>query len=222
MTSAQATTGIHALPTSKNRGWLASAIVGWVVTVAVGFSILWNYASRGVAPQHHSVSVQRLISAGAVMGEMSVIMAIHPLCPCTRDSIEQLDRLAAKLPGLRITVLVTVPESDSDEWFDSGTVRSAKAIPGAHVLPDREGVLAAVLGMSRSGHTLLIDSECHVRFNGGLTSSRLHTFASPGVDAALEMARGAIPRVCESDVYGCVLVGAHDDKEENVGRGDVQ
>ncbi|MBL0921576.1 MAG: hypothetical protein IBJ10_05540, partial [Phycisphaerales bacterium] len=109
---------------------------------------------------------------------------VHPRCPCTRATIEELSRLSARL-GERASLHFWFfrPEREPDAWAHSASWKAAAAIVGATVATDPEGRLAAEAGAAASGHVVLRAPNGHPVFAGGVTLTRGHVGPSPGGDA---------------------------------------
>jgi hypothetical protein len=88
-------------------------------------------------------------------------------------------------------------------------------MPRTRLIIDENGDLARSLGMTHSSHVLVVDRVGQSQFSGGMTSSRLHSFASPGAAAAEDVANGRVPAIRTTDVFGCELVGAEGPGSEN-------
>src|SRR5947209_1990485 len=79
---------------------------GWAAAVASGGWQLWTYASTA-APQAQA-PVQWPVPSNLSHDAMlpTLVMAVHPKCPCSRASIGELARLMAQCDGkLAATVL---------------------------------------------------------------------------------------------------------------------
>src|SRR5437867_1902866 len=74
---------------------LLLAILLWFVSVGAGLSFLWSYENAaGVAAAAPSrwPNESRIKPAP---DRATLVMLTHPQCPCTRASIEELDKLMA-------------------------------------------------------------------------------------------------------------------------------
>src|SRR5260370_1502519 len=71
----------------------------WLSVVGAGFTFVLNYQNLvgrvGVAPQHWPARTQIVPNPS---GD-TLIMFVHPQCPCTRASIEELNLLLARCPS---------------------------------------------------------------------------------------------------------------------------
>jgi hypothetical protein len=144
--------------------------------------------------------------------QLTLVMFVHPRCPCTNASLEELSRLAARSEGeLDVNIVLVKPPDAPVDW-DRSRLRSAAAkIAGAKVLTDEGGSEAYRFGAETSGLVLLYDRHGRLAFRGGITAGRGHQGDNPGARAVLDQVRG-LDRVrgsgdglAESPVYGCPL-----------------
>jgi len=110
----------------------------------------------------------------------------------------------------RVVVLVTIPKGAGQSWRNTATCAAAGRIPGALLVADEDGRLAADLGFATSGHIAAYSRVGQLVFSGGVTGSRGQRGENDGAEA-LAAALGAKPaarigsaRV--SSVYGCETV----------------
>src|SRR5438045_118860 len=98
----------------------------------------------------------------------TLLMFAHPRCPCTRASIEELNRLLAKCEGkLDTKVLFFEPKNYPPDWARSSLWKSAAAIPGVVAQADPNGIEARRFGASTSGFVVLYEPKGQLIFRGG-------------------------------------------------------
>ena len=133
-------------------------------------------------------------------------MFAHPRCPCTRASIEELNRLLAQSSGrIAAHVLFFKPSSYPADWTHSELWRTAAAIPGVTVGDDIDNVLARKFGAGTSGYVLLYNPAGQLLFHGGITGSRGHAGDNLGESTVISLALGKSTGVTQTPVYGCSL-----------------
>ena len=136
----------------------------------------------------------------------TLVMVVHPRCPCSRASLAELAQIMARCRSRVSASVVFVQYAGvSPQWMRSGTWRQAAAIPGVRVLPDPGGMLARRLGARTSGQTYLYDMRGRLLFSGGLTSERGHEGDSAGLRAVLALLRGRSASRSRTLVFGCRL-----------------
>src|SRR5882672_12720150 len=120
--------------------------------------------SIGIAPEHWPAEAQITLDSK----HDTLVMFAHPQCPCTRASMEELNRLLAQSEG-RVTARVVFlkPGKFSDDWTKTDLWRSAAAIPGVTVHEDLDGAQARLFGAETSGDVLLYDIHGQLLFKGG-------------------------------------------------------
>ena len=136
----------------------------------------------------------------------TLVMVAHPRCPCTRASLEELNRILAHDSDKLVADVVFIqPPGAAGDWSATDVVRAARAIPGVHVLIDAEETEARRFGARTSGQTLLYDAGGRLRFRGGITAARGHAGDNAGrsaIQALLE--QGAVDQA-HTSVFGCAL-----------------
>jgi hypothetical protein len=145
---------------------------------------------------------------------LTIVMAVHPECPCTAASLEQLDRLMTRNPhSIQTVALFWAEETDTapSPAVDNEYHRRLSVLPNVTIVADPGGKKAESFGAVVSGSVAAYDAEGNLRFQGGLTASRGHAGSSAGMDMLEAIARGRIPgNVAETPAFGCAL-------EENSG-----
>ena len=123
----------------------------------------------------------------------TLVMFAHPRCPCTRASIEELNRMLVKCEGkLDATVLFSQPSNYPPDWSRSPFWNSAAAIPGVVAQIDVDGLEAKRFGAGPSGFVVLYDATGRLVFSGGITASRGHAGENAGADAIVSLVNGEV------------------------------
>ena len=120
----------------------------------------------------------------------SLVMAVHPECPCTRASLGELQRLRAKLGDrLALSYLVFAPGAHADTWLPAFERRLTRLGLEGRVIADPDGAIAAGLGCRTSGSVVMYAPDGTARFWGGITAARGHHGDNLGSDAVLAVVR---------------------------------
>jgi hypothetical protein len=136
----------------------------------------------------------------------TLVLAVHPQCPCTRATIAELSRLMAHAQGkLSAFVLFLKPEAQSSEWVETDLWSNASLIPGVEVRVDHAGVEAARFGALTSGATALYDRNGELVFYGGITSGRGHEGDNDGRSSIEALINSRMPAQTQTAVFGCPL-----------------
>lgn len=189
-----------------------AAVFLWATAVAAGFALHLDYARTpgdtgnppDAWPDH--VAVER--RAGA----HTLLVALHPRCPCSRATIDGLRCVdAAAGTSAEIIFLVSEPEEPSAEWVaDRASLRLSEGFSGARVVRDPGGELSARFGLRTSGHVLAFDADGRLWFSGGVTPLRGERGPCVGRDRLIAgiTSHRDTPAVTagESPVFGCPLV----------------
>jgi hypothetical protein len=206
-----------------NRARLAlPLIVLWAVAVAFGFSRMLSYETtpgRGASAPLHTVfaSLPRLCAASPQSGAdpryragLPVLLVFaHPKCPCTRATIANLAVLmAAAIGHVNTYVLFVHLPSTPPGWEKTDLWQSAEAIPGVHVLADRDGALARHFGVETSGQALLYGTAGNLLFRGGITEGRGHYGDSTGSSDILALLHHPSMQAMNAPVFGCSIFGS--------------
>jgi len=179
----------------------------WLLAVGAGFALILNYQNAhgaiGSTPDHWPAKTQISLDPE----RDTLVMFAHPQCPCTRASVEELNRLLAQVKG-RVTAQVWFfkPGQLSADWSKTGLWRSAEAIPGVTVHDDIDGLQAALFGAETSGSVFLYDIRGRLLFKGGITGSRGHAGDNPGEASIVSLCAGQPVDLFQTPVYGCSLL----------------
>ncbi len=196
------TTAVATAPKRRD----AVLIAVWLLVVLTGYLCLWKYKSTPgeLGPAPHSWPAETRIERAG--GRPTLVMFAHPMCPCSRASIDELAIIVSKSGGaVDAHVLFDKPASEGDDWTNTDLWRSARAIPGVSVSVDADGVEARRFGASTSGHVVLYDPAGHLLFAGGITNARGHEGDSEGRRAVLAYLRGGAATRTEAPVFGCSI-----------------
>ncbi len=178
----------------------------WLVIGSAGLWIIFEYentpSDMESAPLHWPVSSQIVVPSGRPV----FLMFVHPQCPCTRASIEELDTLMASCQNRLETYLLFVrPKAFDVEWVRSNLWKQASGIPGVHLYRDDEGKEAKKFHATVSGQTLLYNEKGRLLFNGGITGSRGHSGDNKGRDSVISFVLKGNTKTNRAFVFGCSL-----------------
>lgn len=198
---------------------LQIAIGCWLLAVGGGFLVITHYQNgagkAGNSPQHWPVGTQ----VARDSKRDTLLMFVHPQCPCTSASMEELNRLLARSHDkVAVQVWFFSPTNFSENWAQGKLWQSATAIPGVTVHLDRNGAQARFFGAETSGYVLLYDTRGELLFKGGITGSRGHAGDNAGESAVAALLAGGKPVVSQSKVYGCSLLNECKASERIVAR----
>src|SRR3954468_7731105 len=78
---------------------LATGLTVWVGCMVTGFALLQNYASTPGAARVPREDATALVAKFRQPTHGLVVIAVHPLCPCTEASLGELGDLLARSNG---------------------------------------------------------------------------------------------------------------------------
>jgi hypothetical protein len=180
----------------------------WLLAVGTGFAMFLNYQNTG----GFSGATAAQLPAGSRLvqtsGRDTLVMFAHPRCPCTRTSLDELNRLMARVSDhVNAQVWFYQPTNAAPAWSRTSSWFSAAAIPGVTVHEDVDGTQARLFGAETSGTILLYDYHGNLLFKGGITGSRGHAGDNLGEDAIASLCLGQAAATNQTPVFGCSLFG---------------
>ncbi|MCA9790500.1 MAG: hypothetical protein KC910_01845, partial [Candidatus Eremiobacteraeota bacterium] len=105
----------------------------------------------------------------------TVLLFVHPKCPCTVASIEEMQRLLACLPARpKVYVLLTTPVGVAPGWEEGLLQRMVTGSVSLDPIVDRGEVETKRFRVFTSGQVVVYDSQGRLQFCGGVTPSRGH------------------------------------------------
>lgn len=181
-------------------------VAGWGALAVAGFIAL---ASIDAVPAPEDDAPERWPAESRLRpaeDRPSLLVFLHPRCPCSRATAAQLERLLAGRTE-RVSARAVLATWPGDGAADAGGLRTRlESVTGLEVVEDPEGVEAARFGATASGAALFYDATGRLRFRGGLTPTRGHVGPSAGADAVEALLCGRGPSVAAAPVFGCGLV----------------
>jgi hypothetical protein len=180
--------------------WMLVAI--WSAAVVCGMWLLATYANT--AGKTASPPAVLGDVPGATFARHQLVMFLHPRCPCSVASVNELARIMSRCASrLDAKVYFVRSESQPAEWERGRLWNLATAIPGTTVEVDVGGKVATRFRSSTSGEVFVYDRHGKLRFHGGITAARGHAGDNLGEFAVMDVALGVNTNVECSPVFGC-------------------
>ena len=185
-----------------------SLFLFWTLLLAAGAGALSRYEFKGSAvmgltdhwPDNPVIQLDS--------EHPTLVMFLHPRCPCSAASIAQLDRVVRRYPGrFRTWVLIVRPEGVPKAWEEGTNAEAARRLPDSTMLLDPAGSLARQFGALYSGTVQAFDHQGNRLFAGGITASRGHEGESLGSLSLQDIGAGRVPGAASMPVFGCPLMG---------------
>jgi hypothetical protein len=187
-------------------------LVFWTLAVGFGMAAMWRFdTTPGIAAESVDWPLTTTLSPQhirlAVAGRDTLVMLVHPRCPCSRASIENLADIMARTQGRLVGFAIFYEPSTNSgsEWDHSDLVALAGKIKGVTTVMDPNGELISKFHGKTSGQTLVYDGTGHLVFNGGITPSRGECGDSTGTESIVSITLFGAAPVHMTPVYGCAL-----------------
>ncbi|MEM7232298.1 MAG: hypothetical protein AAF517_09000 [Planctomycetota bacterium] len=176
----------------------------WLIGIGVGLSVLLRFDYEAGAVGRIATTFPTRTRLEPAENGMTLVMSLHPRCPCSRASIAELERLLARCgESLQATLLFYVPSGFDAAWTDTPTWNRAREVPGVTTEADVDGRLIKRFGFQVSGEAALFDSKSQLRFHGGITPARSHEGTSEGALAVAGIVSGEREDYFEAPSFGC-------------------
>jgi len=180
--------------------------VAWLLVVFAATTALWKHQETpgevAVAP-HDWPETTRL---SRTAGRPTAVLFVHPFCPCTPASIEELRQVAEQMRGkLDVHVVFTLPEGSDASWRTGPNWQAAATIPGAQLRVDDGAEETRRFRARTSGLVALYDAQARLVFNGGITGARGHVGDNGGRQRMLEQLLDPEAPAATWPVFGCSL-----------------
>jgi hypothetical protein len=178
----------------------------WLLIVGIGLSSIFRYENKAGTlgeppnewPEHSAI--QRSPD------RPTLVMMVHPKCPCSRASISDLAVMMVSIQGrVDAHVVFIRPKGFAEDWEKTDLWTNAALIPGVDVSVDNEGLEAQRFRSKTSGQVMLYGTDGRLLFNGGITPARGHLGDNDGSRSLVAILTGTGSVVEQSNVFGCPL-----------------
>lgn len=190
-----------------------AALCGWLGMLSFGMYLVNAYSSKpGQAADAPDLWPEEVTMARSASTH-TLLMIVHPQCPCSRASLWELQGMMRNLQGeMQAIVLFYHPTEADQDWVEGPLWEIAESIPNTELVKDGDGVEAERFGAFTSGQVLLYDERGYLRFSGGITPSRGHMGDSEGKSAIRKILAArdepGFFQAARSLVFGCSIHGA--------------
>ncbi len=189
--------------------FIALTLAVWLCAVVTAMAFIARYSHQpgtaGTPPAQWPVASAIPLSEN----RPTLVMFVHPRCPCSRASLGELAVLLAQSPQrVNVQVVFLKPAEVDARWLESDIWRQAELIYGATLHTDEAGAEAERFHSQTSGDTMLYDVGGKLLFHGGITAERGHAGDNAGRSTLLALLKdqtigaGKIP---STPVFGCAL-----------------
>lgn len=181
-----------------------AAAVAWIAALIGGFAILLHYSMR--AGPSRSAPAALAGAAARASGRFELAVFLHPQCPCSRATVDELARIAERSGDrLHVRAWFVADRALGEAWTRAALWERAQRIPGIELAEDFGAAKAMSMGAETSGTVLLYAPDGRLAYSGGITRARGHAGDNPGADAVVDLVHGRAVERNEFEVFGCSL-----------------
>ncbi len=176
----------------------ATAVVAWAALVALGLQAYFRYQ---VGPGERGAELAQWPAASTLprsTTKPTVIMFVHPSCPCSRASVAELASIATSTTVRPRIVVVFVSDLARGHLWDS-----VGQIAGVERILDASELEATRFGARTSGYVVVYDAYGRLAYAGGITGSRGHVGDNMGKRSVQGVLGGLVAIEVHYGVYGC-------------------
>jgi hypothetical protein len=139
----------------------------------------------------------------------TLVMFVHPHCPCSRASLTELSFLAADCGDrMALSIVFVSPEGSEDGWEHTDLWEQARRVGAATVVCDHDAIEAKRFKVTTSGETRLFGADGRLLFQGGMTRARGHTGDNLGRAALTALVATGTAERSQTPVFGCALINS--------------
>ncbi len=181
---------------------IAIITLPWAASVLTGGFMLWRHQWT---PGHAAAKAPAQLS-GPTKGGARLVVFLHPQCPCSHATVEELNRImTAAGAAVHADLFFYRPRTQTDSWCRTALWREAAELPHTTLLQDTDGIEATRFGAHTSGQTLLYSDKGALVFSGGITPGRAHEGDNVGEETIIAYLRSRRVRAASTPVYGCAI-----------------
>ena len=194
----------------RTRASLTGATVLWLAGVGYGIEQMSRYALTPAVQQPLMPTWPAASSLARTPGRTTLVMFVHPQCPCTRASLAELEQIITANSGntpptLDTFVVFLTPSSMPAGWVASSLLDRARGLRGVSVVSDTNGQEARLFHADISGLVVLYDSHGDLMFSGGITGGRGETGDNAGLRRVRAILTASSVSPQRAPVFGCPL-----------------
>src|SRR5688572_4815656 len=177
----------------------------WATGAVSGLVIMWNYSSVEGSATEAPVVWPESSGLHRALDRYTLVMFVHPRCPCSVASLTNLSNLLNnRIPRRVASIVVFNTDGVAPDRVEDMLRSIASTLPDTVVVDDT-GHEEALFGVRTSGATMLFDSAGVQLFTGGLTAVRGHAGDSSGQELITDLVLAGTTVHAESPVFGCSL-----------------
>lgn len=187
--------------------WAALCVGSWAIASLGGFLALLDYSTAPGEPRAESAVDAWPKTTSLVRSQQvrSLVVFLHPRCPCSRASVRELARL--DLGNTEATFVFFQPEGAASDWHQTDLWQCSQMFEHSRRVVDRGGAEFSAFGANISGCMMLFDEDGALLFRGGITSGRGHEGNSESKHALAKILKSPISPSEKRffPVFGCPI-----------------
>jgi hypothetical protein len=190
------------------RRLLAFSLVSlvWVLAVLMCYAQFLAYEAKPAETETPPAVWPPESALPLATGRMNLVMFIHPKCPCTNASLNELAILMTRCaPNVKAYAVFLKPDGVDEDWEKTTYWQRASEIPGVRVVSDIGERESRRFNATTSGETLLFGADGRLLFAGGITGARGHEGDNQGLDSIVAIVKEGDVRCPRTGVFGCGL-----------------
>ncbi len=191
---------------NRNNLLLSLGLILWLSIIAYGYSLVIHYELK---PNSQITSLQAWPDNSQLKLDPqrdTLIIFVHPKCPCSKASIAELDRLLTSFHDrLRTIVVFIKPEGQSESWVKGNLWTKVQSLPEVTVYIDNDNQETHNFMVDTSGEVLLFNINGKLIYHGGITASRGHEGDNKGRTLISNYLRTGTIKEKQGYAFGCTL-----------------
>ncbi len=178
----------------------------WIASVGYGYSMLIHYGLKPNSrinnlaswPQQSKLLLDKQLN--------TLVVFIHPKCPCSRATLVELDRLLVNANNkLKVIAVFIQPVASDADWSKTDLWQQAGLLKGVQRYIDKANLEAGLFNATTSGEVYLFKPNGGLVYHGGITAGRGHEGDNAGRSAIVTYVRSGKIMEPQGYAYGCSI-----------------
>ncbi len=177
--------------------WLICIIISLYYISSYMFKVSENPQACPIYPNNQQIIFDKT--------KDNLILFIHPFCPCSHATVNELKRVLAKTNANIAINVVFIKPKGLKSIQQNDLYQEISQIKGVNIIFDRSNVLAGAFNINTSGSILLYDINGNLIFQGGITGGRAEEGDNLGKSRLIQALKNESGK-WQSPVFGCSLL----------------
>ena len=133
---------------------------------------------------------------------VSLVIAVHPDCPTSRETLREAVRICYRVPGeVKVTALAF---GEYEKEISQNPMFMGLAKVKSRILSDTSGEVSRRLGLTNSAQALLFSPNGNLLYSGSITASP-ERLSNAGEETVVEIINGSTITSVVTAPHGCSL-----------------